>query len=124
GYGALVQRTDFRVCEIDLPLAGLPADLAGLTILQLSDIHLSAFLTEREFARVVDASIELRPNLALITGDLISSHGDPLDACLRQIARLRSDAGIFGCMGNHERYADAEDYTEAAAAKLGIRFLR
>ena len=37
---------DFRVREIDVPIAGLPADLDGLRMLQLSDIHLSAFLSE------------------------------------------------------------------------------
>ena len=66
----------------------------------------------------------MQANLAVVTGDLISSRGDPLDACIRQIARLKSDAGIFGCMGNHERYARVEDYTAAASARAGIRFLR
>jgi len=46
GYGALVGRTDFRVREVDVPLPGLPNDLDGLRLLQLSDIHLSAFLSE------------------------------------------------------------------------------
>jgi predicted MPP superfamily phosphohydrolase len=124
GYGALVQRTDFRVREIDLPIPDLPTDLDSLRILQLSDIHLSAFLSESEFARVIDASLDLRPHLAVVTGDLISGPQDPLDACIRQIARLKADAGIFGCMGNHERYAKAEDYTEQASARRGISFLR
>ena len=89
GYGALVQRTDFRVREVDIPLAGLPADLDGLRILQLSDIHLSAFLSEGEFARVVDAvASNCTRNLAVVTGDLISGHSDPLDACIRQLARV------------------------------------
>ena len=57
GYGSFIQRTDFRVREVDIPLAGLPPDLDGLRILQLSDIHLSAFLSEAEFARVVDAAL-------------------------------------------------------------------
>jgi len=48
---------------------------------------------------------ELRAHLALVTGDLITGQGDPLDACLRQLARLRADAGILGCLGNHEIYA-------------------
>ena len=124
GYGALIQRTDFRVREVDIPLAGLSPDLEGLRILQLSDIHLSAFLSEAEFARVVDAALELRPQLAVITGDLISGHGDPLDACIRQLARVKADAGVFGCMGNHERYVRAEDYVARHAARAGIRFLR
>jgi len=124
GYGMFVERLNLRVRELDVPLAGLPPDLAGLRILQLSDIHLSAFLSEAELTRVVDAACELRSHLTVITGDLISVSGDPLDACIRQLARLKADAGVFGCMGNHERYARAEDYTQAAAARVGIDFLR
>jgi predicted MPP superfamily phosphohydrolase len=124
GYGALIQRTAFRVREIDLPMPGLPQDLDGLRILQLSDIHLSAFLSEGEFARVIDESLGLRPHLAVITGDLISGHSDPLDACIRQLARVKADAGVFACMGNHERYANVEEYTERQSARYGIRFLR
>jgi predicted MPP superfamily phosphohydrolase len=73
---------------------------------------------------VIDAGIELRPHLAIVTGDLISTAGDPLDACLRQLARLQSDAGTFGCMGNHERYAGAEDYATEVGRAMGIQFLR
>lgn len=124
GYGALVQRTDFHVREVDIPLPGLPRDLEGLRILQLSDIHLSAFLSERELAQVIDASNELRAHVAMMTGDLISGHSDPLDACIRQLARVKSDAGMLACMGNHERYIRAEAYTARQAARVGIPFLR
>lgn len=124
GYGSLVQRTNFRVREVDVPMPGLPDDLNGLRILQLSDIHLSAFLSERELARVIDEALGLRAHLAVITGDLISGHSDPLDACIRQLARVKADAGVFACMGNHERYARAEDYTERECARVGIRYLR
>jgi predicted MPP superfamily phosphohydrolase len=124
GFGALVERTAFRVREIDLPVPDLDPDLDGLRLVQLSDIHLSPFLSEPELARVVDAANELRAHVMLVTGDLISTSADPLDACLRQIARLRSDAGTFGCLGNHEVYARATDYTAAQGARLGIPFLR
>jgi uncharacterized protein len=124
GYGAFIERLDFRVREVDIPIANLPADLDGLRLAHLSDIHLSAFLSEKDLARVIDSTNELRAHLALVTGDLITTAGDPLDACLRQVARLRADAGILGCMGNHESYADVESYTEAQGARLGIRFLR
>ena len=124
GYGMFVERLDLRVRELDVPLGGLPPDLEGLQILQISDIHLSAFLSEDELQRVVDAALEFHPHLTVVTGDLISVRGDPLDACIRQLARLKADAGVFGCMGNHERYARAEPYTEAAAQKVGIEFLR
>ena len=124
GYGAFIERLDFRVREVDVPIPNLPAALDGLRLAHLSDIHLSAFLSEKDLARVIDSTNELRAHLALVTGDLITAAGDPLDACLRQISRLRADAGILGCMGNHEYYADVENYMEAQGARLGIQFLR
>jgi len=123
-YGSLIQRTEFDVREIDVPMRGLPAGLDGLRILQISDIHLSPFLSEKELARVVDATMGLHPHLAFITGDLISSRRDPLDACIRQLARVKADAGVFGCLGNHEHFADAEDAATEKAARVGIPFLR
>ena len=108
GFGALIQRTDFRVREVEIPIGDLPRDLQGLRILQLTDIHLGPYLSERDLARVIDESLNLRPHLVVVTGDLISMSDDPLDACLRQIARLRPDAGILGCMGNHEAYAKVQ----------------
>ena len=122
--GGFVTRNDFHVREIDIPIADLPDALRGLRILQLSDIHLSVFLSERDLARVIDASNELRPNVAVVTGDLISTRGDPLDACIRQLQRIKSDAPMLGCLGNHERFAEVEDYCAEQAARVGIRFLR
>lgn len=124
GYGVFVQRLDISLREQDLRFPGLPKELHGLRIAQLTDIHLSPFLTERELARAVDMANETRPHLALVTGDLITTAQDPLDACLRQLARLRAEGGIFGCLGNHETYAGAEDYAEQHGARLGLRFLR
>lgn len=124
GYGMFIERRNFGVREVDVPISGLPQDLEGLRVLLLSDLHRGPFLSDAELGWVIDASRELRPNLAVVTGDLISSYGDPLDSCIAQLARLKADAGVFGCMGNHERYAAAVEYTEAAAARVGIPFLR
>jgi len=124
GYGVFIQRVNISLREQDLKFPGLPKELDGLRIAQLTDIHLSPFLSERELARAIDMANETRPHLALVTGDLISTAQDPLDDCLRQLARLRADSGVFGCLGNHEIYANAEDYVEKQGGHLGIRFLR
>ena len=124
GYGALIERTRFEVLQVEVSLNRLPADLDGLRILHLSDIHLGVFLSERELARVIDTSRELHPHIAFVTGDFISAAGDPLAACIRQLARVKADAGMFGCLGNHERYARAEAQASALAAQAGIPILR
>ena len=124
GYGVFIQRFDLSLREQDLMFPDLPKDLDGLRLVQLTDIHLSPFLSERELARAVDMANETRAHLALVTGDLISTARDPLDICLKQLSRLRADAGIFGCLGNHEIYANAEDYVEQQGARMGHHYLR
>jgi uncharacterized protein len=120
----IVRRNRFRVTEVSVPIPDLSKDLDGLRIVQITDIHLSEFMSERELATAIDMANETRANLALVTGDLITRRGDPLDACLRQLARVRADAGVLGCLGNHEVYAEAEDYVTAQGRRIGIDFLR
>lgn len=124
GYGTFVQRFRLSVREQNIPVPGLPRDLDGLRIAQLTDIHLSPFLSVRELERAVEMANETSPHLTLVTGDLITTGSDPLDDCLRALARLKADAGVFGCMGNHEIYAETEAYTQVEGARLGMLFLR
>ena len=123
GYGATVGRTNFRVQEVEIPVPDLPPDLSRIRIVQLSDLHLGPFLDEKQLARVIDTANELNPNIALVTGDLISSRVDPVDLALKQCARLRGDR-ILGCLGNHERYSALENYVDINGARRGIHFLR
>lgn len=124
GVGAFVERTRLVAREVDLPIHGLPPTLQGLRLVQLTDIHLGPFLSEKDLARAVDMANEFRAHIALVTGDLITDRGDPLDACLRQLSRLKSSDGIFACLGNHEGYVGAENYIARQGRRLGIEFLR
>ena len=123
-YGFSVARRDTQVREVDLAFKNLPGDLDGIRIVQVSDIHLSPFLSRSQLRRVVDQANETRSDLAVVTGDLITSYGDPLDAALAELKHLRATAGIYGCLGNHEILAEAEDYATEAGARQGLRFLR
>lgn len=124
GFGILSGRKQFRVEEVDLQVPNLAPDLEGLRIAQLSDIHLSPFLSRSELAWCVDMANEHRPHIGLITGDLITGLHDSIDDCLDELRRLRAEAGVFGCMGNHEGYIGAERYVAAEAARRGHTFLR
>lgn len=124
GFGIAIGRSQYRVTEVNMPIADLHPDLNGLRIVQISDVHLGPFLSESEFARVIDMANETKAHIAVSTGDLISQASDPLNQALRQVARLRSDTGIFGCHGNHEHYAGALSYCTKEGKRLGIEFLR
>jgi predicted MPP superfamily phosphohydrolase len=120
----IVRRNQFRVSEVKIPISNLPKELEGFRMVQITDVHLSPFLSEAEFARAIDMANETRADLALVTGDLISRRGDPLDACLRQLARLRAVGGVLGCLGNHEVYTKTQDYVTAQGRRIGVEFLR
>lgn len=124
GYGFVANRTRFTVESVPVPIPNLPEALDGLKLVQLTDIHLSPFLSRAELARVVDTANELDAHIAVVTGDFITSLGDPLEDCIAELGRLRNRLGVFGCLGNHEIYADAEDLATTLAARRDIRMLR
>ena len=124
GYGAYVSRNRIEMKQVDIRLPGLPEAIDGLRIAQISDIHRGAFFSRRELDRAVGMINETRPHVAVVTGDLISFRGDPLDDCVSSLRQLRSDAGTFGCMGNHETYSGSTEYLTRLGMDSGIRFLR
>lgn len=124
GYGFLSGRLKFTVEQVDVPIAELPQALDGLRLAQLTDIHIGSFLDRHELARAVGLANELNPDLAFVTGDFVNSLGDPLDHCVEELARLKSNFGVFGCNGNHEIYAGVLDETKPLFARYGIRILR
>jgi hypothetical protein len=122
--GALLERTRIETTDLRLRLPGLPSELEGLKLLQLSDIHLSPYLSVETLAYVIGLSNELKPDIVFLTGDLITTVYDPLDECLRQLSKLRTRYGIFGCHGNHEAHAGLEALATTEGAQMGIQFLR
>ncbi|MBM3728579.1 MAG: metallophosphoesterase [Acidobacteria bacterium] len=123
GFG-IVRRNDFTLKQVDLHVPGLPRDLDGLRIAQITDVHLSAYFSEKDLERAVDMANETRPDLTVVTGDLITRVRDPLDTAIRHISRLRAASGVWGCHGNHEIYAGCEEYATRQAARAGVRYLR
>lgn len=124
GYGVFIERHRLLLREQNVEIPDLPHDLDGLRLVQLTDIHLSPFLSRRELQRAVDMANETRAHVALVTGDLITTGRDPLDACLDALAGLRAEAGVYCCLGNHEIYARAQTYTAREGARRGLHFLR
>src|SRR5437879_5501545 len=64
---ALRQLEQFRFRRFVLPITALPRDLHGLTIAQISDMHVGRFTSGRVLHEVVRVVNELRANLVLLT---------------------------------------------------------
>ena len=124
GYGTFIERKDYRVNELDFPVPNLHPDFDGFRIVQVSDLHVSPFLSPQDAARAVAMANELKPDLAVFSGDLITEYGDPLDDALRELARFQGDYGTLASMGNHEQYVGCADYVAEQTARAGMIFLR
>jgi predicted MPP superfamily phosphohydrolase len=91
--------------ELELSLPGLAADLAGLRIAHLSDFHLGIPSPgTRAVERAVDWVVERRPDLVLVTGDLLSRPG----GAPRLRALIERLPPVYAVLGNHD-YADSRD---------------
>lgn len=123
-YGFAIERFDFEVFRVDVPIPGLPPGLDGLRILQLSDIHASSYMPITQVRRIVDNAQQLTCDVIMITGDLLTGRGDPLAACVAELSRLRAPLGVWGCNGNHEIYTDTEDEAALLFREHGMTMLR
>jgi predicted MPP superfamily phosphohydrolase len=123
-YGATAGRLRYRLVPVDVPLAHLPPSLDGLRIVHLSDLHIGDFVSRAAIRRAVDLANTAQPDLAVLTGDLITSARDPLEDCIAELSRLRAPLGIWGCHGNHERSAGVEARAQALCVRYGMHLLR
>jgi uncharacterized protein len=123
-YGFAAERLRYTVRRVEVPISGLPSALDGLRIAQLSDIHIGGYMPRQQVRRAVEMANELGAELAVVTGDLITGASDPLEDCIQELAQLRAPLGVWGCNGNHEVYARAEDAAAALFRRVGMRLLR
>lgn len=123
GYGTWRAFTPPDVTELPLKLEKLPPALDGLTIVQLTDLHVGHFIGRDFVAELVDRANALKPDLVAITGDLVDGQVDHLGPAVAALSGLRSRYGTFFVNGNHEYYS-GEVAWNAFLESQGITVLR
>jgi predicted MPP superfamily phosphohydrolase len=123
-YGYAAERLRYEVRRVEIPLTGLPPELDGMEIVQISDIHLSSYMSRGSVRRAVDMANDVGADLAVVTGDLVTGVHDSVYDCVDEVRRLHAPLGVYGCNGNHEIYARAEDLAERLYQQAGMKMLR
>jgi predicted MPP superfamily phosphohydrolase len=123
-YGLLYGRLDVEVTRPRIALARLPKAFEGFRIVQLSDFHISPFMTANEIRRCVTIATGLKADLVVLTGDYVADDAAAEGEVVQALAGLRAPYGVFGCLGNHEIYTETEDSITRLFAAVGIRILR
>jgi predicted MPP superfamily phosphohydrolase len=111
GIGLYGARRTPAVKQVAIRLPGLPADLEGFRIVQITDTHISYTMGRDQVRRVVDAVNALDADIVAHTGDLVDGRVSSLRrADVAPLADLRARHGTFFVTGNHEYYYDLEGW--------------
>lgn len=128
GYGALIEPSRITVSRLTVSDDYFGRVLAGKTVVQLSDLHLSGFGAKEE--RLLRLIAALDPDLIFLTGDYVQWNGD-FGPALAFLSRLKAKIGVWGVLGDYD-YSESRKTCllchEAGSARAtqahSVRFLR
>ena len=119
---AMGQLNNVRIRRFVLPIATLPKELDGITIAQVSDMHVGRFTNGEVLQKMVRMVNEMRADLVLLTGDLINDALADLDTGLELARALEARFGLAIIEGNHDLIEDPAEFERRVRAS-GIPFL-
>lgn len=122
-YGSWRAFSPPLITEVAVRIPKLPKALDGLSIVQLTDIHVGHFIQRRYMDALVQQANSLRPDLFAITGDLVDGDVASLGGHVSALAALKSRYGSYFVTGNHDYYSGDEEWS-AFLESLGISVLR
>jgi predicted MPP superfamily phosphohydrolase len=119
-YGLFAEARWFEITRRQIRIKGLSPGLDGLRIVQLSDIHHSAWMTIQWVREIVQAANDLAPDLVALTGDYVYHGLDYVGPVAHELARLTPRIGTLAVMGNHDWYDGGGLLTKRLFATQGL----
>jgi hypothetical protein len=116
GWGAVRGRHMFEICDVPVRIPGLPRVLDGYTIAQISDLHMGVHLAERDLDAGLALVRKVRPDLVVVTGDIVDHDATFTPFIARKLADLAARDGVAAILGNHDHYAGASAVGDALRA--------
>jgi hypothetical protein len=118
----LAQMGVFRVRRLTATLNQLPAALDGMTIAQVSDLHIGRFTNGKILEDVVKATNDLHADLVTLTGDLINLSLGDLPVAIDLVRALKAPGGVYLCEGNHDLLQGRDNFHKGLE-KAGLPLL-
>lgn len=118
------------VVRVPMPVRNLPSALDGLTLVQLSDLHVGYDVDDAYVLAVFDKVRALEPDILAITGDFISHHPRIVDQAAAIFPHMPTGRlATIGIPGNHDYGGYARDVPLADTLRTifesaGMHFLQ
>lgn len=116
-YGVYSGGSTITLQKHDLRFPSLPSNLDGFKIVQISDTHIGVYFSVEKLDEVLETVLAEKPDLLVITGDLIDDLS-LLDQTMERLAAVVPQVpyGVYFCWGNHEYFRDISKVRQALAA--------
>jgi hypothetical protein len=101
----------------------IPYQTEGITIAQISDVHLGLIVGQRRLKRILKEVSRAKPDMVVSTGDLVDGQIDSLSNLAELLRSVDAPYGKFAVTGNHEFYAGL-DQALHFTRKAGFTMLR
>lgn len=107
GAGAVAYSLFFEPFRIEvtrhvLPLRGLPLELDGIRLVQITDIHHGPWLSIAHVERVIRIANSLTPDVILLTGDYVLRSTKYIDPVVSTFTAFKPKIGVVATLGNHD----------------------
>lgn len=111
-----------QIKNIKVKIKDLPEWWKGKKIVQISDVHLGTVLGEVFLKTVVSQINILKPDIVVITGDLIDGSVENAPPYLNLLENIKADQAVYYVTGNHEIYFGGEKFL-SIIKKINIKTL-
>jgi predicted MPP superfamily phosphohydrolase len=115
--------TEAKLVDVIVALKKLPKSLHGLTIVQISDLHVGPTIRGEVVQALVARVNALQPDIVVLTGDLVDGSVSALSPEMTAFKNLQSRHGVFFVTGNHEYYSGVDEWI-AWWRQQGVTVLR
>ncbi|MCK0130810.1 metallophosphoesterase [Flavobacteriaceae bacterium F08102] len=135
-YAIYRAKYNFKIYKIRLKFDHLPSAFKGVSIVQISDLHLGSFNYKYSaLDRAVELINELDADFIFFTGDIVNNFAWELDGWEQVLVNLKARLGKYAVLGNHD-YGDysqweypehkKENFNEICSffKKINFRLLR
>jgi uncharacterized protein len=112
-----------RVARYTLAIRGLPKQLEGVRLVQLTDTHVGRRVPAVYVRQVAERAMGLRPDVVLLTGDYVHSGEGHVQASIASFAPVfDAKVPVVAVLGNHDFYG-ADKALRREFARSGVPLL-
>jgi hypothetical protein len=134
GYSTEVEMNWIEVKNLTLKLPRLDPAFRGVRLAQVSDFHLGQWIDQERLDRVIQLTLEQKPDFIALTGDYVeyrpygrpnewATYADSLDILRGSFPTLAAYCPTLAILGNHDHRVNAQ-WVEQALTEAGVTVMR